>query len=201
MYKKIIVPVEMGQLEKGQKILAKAKALLDTDGEIVLLNVAENIPGYLTIDLPPDFIGNSVKEAEERLNARALEQGLEPQWREQIEHELALIGRAADRMAEQLQADRAVALHMSELVNRSPLVVIEWRNEPGWPVSYVSDSVSVWGYSPGDLLDGKLHYNELLHPDDLPWVNAELKTYFADGPDDYRQEYRIRRADGGVIGT
>ena len=111
--------------------------------------------------------------------------------------ELALIGQAADRMAGQLQADRAVALHMSELVARSPLVVIEWRNEPGWPVSYVSDSVSVWGYSPGDLLDGKLHYNELLHPDDLPWVNAELKTYFADGPDDYRQEYRIRRADGG----
>ncbi|MBL0370985.1 universal stress protein [Rhizobium sp. KVB221] len=67
MYRKIIVPVEMGQLDKGEKILRKAVALLDAGGEIVLLNVAENIPGYLTIDLPPDFIDTSVKDAEDRL--------------------------------------------------------------------------------------------------------------------------------------
>ena len=104
MYKKIIVPVEMGQLEKGQKILAKAKALLDTDGEIVLLNVAENIPGYLTIDLPPDFIGNSVKEAEERLNALALEQGLEP-------HVMVRVGSPAREIiaaADELGADLVI---------------------------------------------------------------------------------------------
>lgn len=111
--------------------------------------------------------------------------------------ELALIGRAADHMAEQLQADRAVALHMSDLVNRSPLVVIEWRNAPGWPVSYVSDSVSAWGYAPADLLQGRLRYNDLIHPQDVVAVNAELDTYFKHGPDVYRQEYRIRRADGG----
>ncbi|OOG80124.1 hypothetical protein B0E41_21315 [Hydrogenophaga sp. A37] len=111
--------------------------------------------------------------------------------------ELALIGKAADRMAEQLQADRALALHMNELVNRSPLVVIEWRNQPGWPVSYVSKSVAQWGYRPADFLDGKLIYNDLFHPDDVQRVNAEVATYLVQGPDEYRQEYRIRRADGG----
>lgn len=78
MYKKIMVPVEMGQLEKGEKILVKAMELLDTGGEIVLINIAENIPGYLTIDLPSDFISTSVKEAEERLNELATKLGLVP---------------------------------------------------------------------------------------------------------------------------
>jgi len=69
MYRKIIVPVEMGQLEKGEKILRKAMALLDEGGRIVLLNITEHIPGYLTIDLPADFIDRNVVEAETRLKA------------------------------------------------------------------------------------------------------------------------------------
>lgn len=67
MYKKIIVPVDMGQLERGEKILARAQALLDAGGQIVLVNVVETVPSYLTIDLPIDFIDVSVKDADTRL--------------------------------------------------------------------------------------------------------------------------------------
>jgi nucleotide-binding universal stress UspA family protein len=67
MYKKIIVPVDMGQIEKGEKILAKAMALLDEGGSLVLLNVTEDVPGYLAIDLPADIIETAVKQAEEGL--------------------------------------------------------------------------------------------------------------------------------------
>lgn len=69
MYKKIIVPVEMGQIEKGEKILAKAKALLDEGGEIVLVNIVETVPSYIAIDLPVDFMDLSVKDAEAKLAA------------------------------------------------------------------------------------------------------------------------------------
>ena len=69
MYRKIVVPVEIGQLAKGEKILRKAMALLDTGGEIILLNVTENLPGYLSIELPLDFIERNVADATERLNA------------------------------------------------------------------------------------------------------------------------------------
>ena len=69
MYKKIIVPVDLGQMEKGEKILAKAQALLDQGGELVLVNIVETLPSYLTIDLPVDFIDVSVKDATERLAA------------------------------------------------------------------------------------------------------------------------------------
>ena len=110
--------------------------------------------------------------------------------------ELALIGRAADRMAEQLQADRTVAQHMSELVNRSPLVVIEWRNAPGWPVQYVNDNIRHWGYEPAQLVEGQVRFASLLHPDDAGWVGREVDRYLEEGPDEYHQEYRILRADG-----
>jgi hypothetical protein len=111
--------------------------------------------------------------------------------------ELAHIGGAADRMAEQLQAGQARIRRMSDIINRSPLVVIEWRNTEGWPVRYVSDSVNQWGYVPADLMDGQRQYIDLIHPDDVQQVNDEVMRYFAQGPDEYRQEYRILKADGG----
>jgi nucleotide-binding universal stress UspA family protein len=73
MYKKIIVPVDMGQIEKGEKILAKARTLCDADGRILLVNVVETVPSYITVDLPVDYVDLSVREAQERLadlNAR-----------------------------------------------------------------------------------------------------------------------------------
>ena len=67
MYKKIVVPVEMGQIEKGEKILAKAMTLRDAGGEIILMNVAESVPSYFAVELPVDFIHQSVRDAEARL--------------------------------------------------------------------------------------------------------------------------------------
>lgn len=110
--------------------------------------------------------------------------------------ELALIGRAADGMAERLQADEEQIRRLSSVVSRSPLIAIEWRNAPGWPVVYVSDAVSQWGYTPADLLAGHAVYNDLIHPDDVGWINRDIETYFAHGPDEYRMQYRIRCADG-----
>jgi nucleotide-binding universal stress UspA family protein len=67
MYRKIIVPVDLGQLERGEKILRKAMALRDDGGTIVLFNAVEQIPGYLTIELPADFIESNAAEARARL--------------------------------------------------------------------------------------------------------------------------------------
>ncbi len=67
MYKKIIVPIDMGNLERGERILHRAHSLLDEGGEIVLLNVVEDIPGYIAIDLPADMIQNAMKDGRDKL--------------------------------------------------------------------------------------------------------------------------------------
>lgn len=69
MYSKIIVPVDMAQIEKGERILRKAMMLRGEGGRIVLLNVTENLPGYLTIEVPADFTDQNVTEATARLKA------------------------------------------------------------------------------------------------------------------------------------
>ena len=113
--------------------------------------------------------------------------------------ELALIGAAADRMAERLQAEQAQLQRMTDVVDRSPLVVIEWDNVVGCPIRYVSPSIAQWGYAPEPLLQGRMTYDDLIHPDDVGQVNAEIEDYLRHGPDQYRQEYRLRCADGRWI--
>ena len=110
--------------------------------------------------------------------------------------ELAMIGSEADRMAERLQAGQAQIRHLVDLVDRSPVVVVEWQNSPGWPMSYVSQSVEQWGYQPATLLSGDVRYADLIHPDEIAGITLEAERYFTHGPDEHRQEYRLRCADG-----
>ncbi|MBL0917156.1 MAG: PAS domain-containing protein [Hydrogenophaga sp.] len=110
--------------------------------------------------------------------------------------ELGLIGAEADRMAERLQKQQQRLQHLYALVDRSPAVVIEWANRPGWPMTYLSRNVSQWGYTPGELLSGGVDWDDLVHPEDLDRMNAEIEANRAAGRNEYRQEYRLRCADG-----
>lgn len=69
MYKKIIVPVDPAAVAIGERILTKAKSLLDAGGEIVLLTIIEDIPGYLAIDVPVDLIEGAINDAKGKLVA------------------------------------------------------------------------------------------------------------------------------------
>ena len=83
-----------------------------------------------------------------------------------------------------------------EVIEASPVVLFRWRLAPGWPVEYVSGNVSRWGYTAEEFLDGRRHFAEIIHPDDLERVDAEVEERLAAGATAYRQEYRILRADG-----
>lgn len=69
MYNRILVPIDFSAVEKGEKILKKAEALLESNGEIILVNVVEDLPNYLAIDLPLDLIENAIDDAKSRLTA------------------------------------------------------------------------------------------------------------------------------------
>ncbi|TPW31627.1 universal stress protein [Martelella alba] len=67
MFKQILVPVDIAALEKGGDILRKASELLDEGGSITLLHVVEEVPAYLSIDIPVDVIDNAVEDAKDKL--------------------------------------------------------------------------------------------------------------------------------------
>lgn len=67
MYRKIIVAVDATQLEKAERIFRKAATLLDEGGTLLLLNVVEDMPGYLVSDLSVDLAVKARQDAEQTL--------------------------------------------------------------------------------------------------------------------------------------
>lgn len=93
--------------------------------------------------------------------------------------------------AEQLRQAKIV-------IERSPTILFRWRPEPGWPVELVSDNVVQLGYSPSLFLSGELLFADIVHPEDLDRVAAEVKAYLDSGTDRFMQEYRIICGDGRI---
>lgn len=110
--------------------------------------------------------------------------------------EIAHIGAAFDQMAERLASQQEEIRRLASLIEQSPLVAIVWRNAPGWPVDFVSDNIVRWGFSKLALLAGKIVYADLIHPDDLPAISADVEAHLAHGPDRYVQVYRLRDGFG-----
>ena len=86
-----------------------------------------------------------------------------------------------------------------QVVEASPVVLFRWENKPGWPVTYVSQNVSRWGYSADEFLQGGIDYKEIVHPDDRLWLYDEVTRYLSQRREEYMQEYRILSADGKVL--
>ena len=83
-----------------------------------------------------------------------------------------------------------------QVVEASPVVSFRWLAQEGWPVEYVSQNISNWGYRPEDIKAGRPAYIEIIHPDDLPRIANEVALHSVAGSTGYVQNYRIRAADG-----
>lgn len=64
MYKTVLVPVDLSHIEKGSKMIERAKYLADTNkSELTLLNVIPEIPPYVAIELPSGLHEKVVENA------------------------------------------------------------------------------------------------------------------------------------------
>jgi len=52
MYRKILVPIDLSDVGHGKEIFGIAEKLLEPGGTITVLNVVEDIPGYVAAELP-----------------------------------------------------------------------------------------------------------------------------------------------------
>jgi len=77
MPKTIIVPVALAQVEKANSMLDVARQLGGEDGNIVLVTVIEDVPGYIAAELPANLMENAAEEARGELRALARNAGME----------------------------------------------------------------------------------------------------------------------------
>jgi PAS domain S-box-containing protein len=93
------------------------------------------------------------------------------------------------------------ALHERErflatLVANLPGVAYRRRNEPGWPMEYISDGcLELTGYSAEAIMADAPNFSEVIHPQDRERVIADVEAALMQHRA-FRVEYRILRADG-----
>ena len=75
MYKKILVPVVLDHEPNIGAAMEVAKALIDNGGEIMLLHVMEEVPGFIAAQIPQGTIENNLKEITDELAAIAKSAG------------------------------------------------------------------------------------------------------------------------------
>lgn len=84
------------------------------------------------------------------------------------------------------------------VVEKSPVILMRWKAELGWPLEYVTENVSQIGYTAKEFLKGTINFAQIIHPDDIERVTNEVSYYSKQHINQYTQEYRIITKDGSV---
>jgi len=89
-------------------------------------------------------------------------------------------------------------LRERQLFTEGPVTVFRCRATDGWPIEYVSDTVSQFGYEASTLVNKQARFADIVHPSDLPRVTgAEMDKGNAGGMF-LGIDYRILCGDGEV---
>ena len=108
---------------------------------------------------------------------------------------LGVLGISRDITARKVAEDELRAER--DLFSAGPVATIVWAVTDGWPVHQVSSNTAeVIGHSPSEVLSPSFRYSDLVHPDDLDRVVAEVTRSQDAGQDNYENSYRLRRANG-----
>ena len=87
---------------------------------------------------------------------------------------------------------------LESVIRWSPAVIFRWRVDEGWPVEYVSDSITRYGYTTDELLRGEITWTAMTHPGDVIRCEREVEGYLRKGVREWSQHYRLITRDGEV---
>ena len=114
MYKSILIPVDLGNVDHIDTLIEHAAVYKDSNPRVVLLNVVENIPSWAAVELPRGSQDKSVQAAQKKLQALAdsVDIGVEAEVR--VGHPYKTILEVAGEMSAELII---VASHQPEFQN------------------------------------------------------------------------------------
>jgi len=104
-----------------------------------------------------------------------------------------------DRRKAEVELRRALDRYkeFQEIIDKSPVIMVIWRPEPGGPVTFISDGVTQWGYRRDDFAS-TLVYDDIIYKEDLEHEREEFRDLVGKGANDFVQEYRIITKSGEV---
>src|SRR5690606_33868943 len=100
-------------------------------------------------------------------------------------------------LTRQRQSTQLLRAH-NLVLEASGVVLFRWSAEENWPVQLVSRNIEQFGYTAEELLSHQYEYTELVHPEDLDRIMAEVQRQLGAGCDSFEQRYRIVCKNGDV---
>jgi sigma-B regulation protein RsbU (phosphoserine phosphatase) len=92
-----------------------------------------------------------------------------------------------------------VELSMAQvIIDESPAVLFRRLAGDDPKLVYVSNNINKFGYTAEEFLSGKIHFKDIVHPDDFEHLGAEIKEYAEKDVEEYTQVYRVQTNDGEV---
>lgn len=103
-------------------------------------------------------------------------------------------------LTRQKRAEEAL-LAERNLFTNGPTIIFRWKNEHGWPISYVSlNVIQTFEYTREELMQQVNSYASLIHPDDLPKLERQaLNRFNRDNEQSLVFYYRILSKSGRPV--
>jgi sigma-B regulation protein RsbU (phosphoserine phosphatase) len=84
------------------------------------------------------------------------------------------------------------------IIDNSPVVLFRRMAGDKPRLVYVSNNIRQMGYTAEEFLEEKIHFKDVVHPDDSERIGKEIRQYAEDDVEEYTQFYRIMTKDGRV---
>jgi PAS domain S-box-containing protein len=104
-----------------------------------------------------------------------------------------------NKKVEALQAALEKEETLRKIINNSHVVLFLWKNEDRWPVEFVSENVTNFGYTVEELTSGRVMYMDIIDPADVESVLKEFEKRTRSEDKEFIIEYRILTKTGDVI--
>jgi nucleotide-binding universal stress UspA family protein len=99
MYKTILVPIDIANLDKGKAMIDVATAHAGKDTQIILLNVVEEIPAWAAAEIPEGILEKSRQTSDEEMHAIAAASGIDMDVEIRMGHSYKTILEVAEQKA------------------------------------------------------------------------------------------------------
>jgi universal stress protein F len=99
MYKTILVPIDIANIDKGKAMIDVAKAHAKEGTQIILLNVVEQIPNWAAAELPQGILDKSHQTSVDEMNDIAKASGIDMEVEVRMGHSYRTILEVAEEKA------------------------------------------------------------------------------------------------------
>ncbi|MCF6237676.1 MAG: PAS domain S-box protein, partial [Candidatus Marinimicrobia bacterium] len=101
----------------------------------------------------------------------------------------------------QLRDRQLELLEERKVFLNGPVILIQWPINEDAPLTFISENVeAILGYKATDFIEGRIYYPDIVHADDRPGLQEQIRTTLAAGSDRiFMHPYRLRKRDGDYI--